>query len=618
MVLHGDTAGQKLVRKLLSGNEAVAQGAWAAGVRVAAGYPGTPGTEILEHFAAMPGVYAEWSPNEQVALNVAIGAAYAGSRSMAVMKQVGLNVAADALFYAAATGLAAGLVLVVADDPGMHSSQDEQDSRRYARFARVPCLEPSDSQTARDLVQVALAVSEQFDVPVMLRTTTRIAHAHSVVTFDEAPRREPRTELPSYQIDIAKYALAPAHARIRRGVVEERMARLADFADTFAGNVIEPGEAELGIVANGVAYQYAREILPRASFLRLGMTYPLPRRLVARFAAQVRRLLVIEEQDSFIEEELRLLGIACEGKSIFPLIGELSPAAVLESAVRAGLLPPTSRPTRAATQRLAPPLRPPALCPGCPHRGIFVITNKLKLVVNGDIGCYGLGLMPPLSAVHTCGCMGASIGVAHGVAKAGVQERNVAVIGDSTFFHSGIPALLNVAYNKSNTITIIMDNGTTAMTGHQPHSGTGRTLQQVTTSATPLEPLVRALGIKHVYTVDPYALPEVEQALEECLALEEPAVIISQRGCALLPEARRRYLPLRVEAAQCVACGVCLRVGCPALFKSNELCELNQRPRVAIDPLLCTGCEICAQVCPVGAILFREQLAAAPQEELQR
>jgi indolepyruvate ferredoxin oxidoreductase alpha subunit len=601
------------LKRLLSGNEAIAHGAWEAGVRVAAGYPGTPSTEILENFAPMPGVYAEWSPNEKVAMDVAIGAAYAGSRSMAVMKHVGLNVAADAFFYAAITGLAAGMVAVIADDPGMHSSQGEQDSRRYAKFARVPCVEPTNSQEAKDLVAAAMSISEQFDVPVMLRTTTRIAHAHSVVELDVMQDREPRGEPPSYKIDMAKYVMVPANARTRRPIMEERIVRLTEFANSFAGNVIEPGDVKLGIVANGVAYQYAREIFPRASFLKLGMTYPVPPRLVAQFAAQVKRLIVIEELDPFIEEEIKLMGIPCEGKSIFPLIGELSPEVVRESAISAGLLPQASRPARVSIPAPALPPRPPVLCPGCPHRGMFVTTRKLKLVVNGDIGCYTLGLLPPLSALHTCGCMGASIGVAHGVAKAGVQEKNVAVIGDSTFFHSGLPALLNVAYNRSNTITLILDNRTTAMTGHQQHPGTGYTLQQKETRAVPLEPLIRAMGIERVYTVDPYELKKVEQVLRECVAREEPSVVIAQRGCALLPEVRRRYMALRVDANKCVACGTCRRVGCPALFKSEELYEKNQRPKTAIDPLLCTGCEICAQVCPVNAILFRQQLADREQ-----
>ncbi|MHB1293822.1 MAG: indolepyruvate ferredoxin oxidoreductase subunit alpha [Anaerolineae bacterium] len=592
------------MKRLLSGNEALARGAWEAGVMVAAGYPGTPSTEILENLAPMPGVYAEWCPNEKVALDVAVGAAYAGRRAMAVMKHVGLNVAADALFYAAITGAPAGLLIVVADDPGMHSSQGEQDSRRYAKFARVPCLEPSDSQETREMVHAAFEMGERFDTPVLLRMTTRISHAQSAV--DPGPERATPGEGPlPYTIDTDKYVMVPANARRRHPVMEERMRLLAAFAESYPGNRIEMGDTEVGIVSHGVAYTYAREVFPNASFCRLGMTYPAPARLLAEFAKRVTRLVVIEELDPVIEEELTLLGIPCEGKSIFPLVGELSPQRVRACAEKAGLLPASETPPFVAP--VLPP-RPPVLCPGCPHRGVYAVTRKLKLVVNGDIGCYTLGYLPPLGALHTCGCMGASIGVAHGVTKAGIAQPHVAVIGDSTFFHSGIPALLNVAYNRSNTITIILDNGTTAMTGHQQNPGTGRTLQGEQTPVVALEPLVRALGIEHVYTVDSYDLAQVEQTLRDCLALNAPAVVIARRACALLPEARRQAMPLHVDATKCIACGTCRRVGCPAISKSEELAAKNGRPKSVIDPLLCTGCEICAQVCPVGAILFRAQV----------
>ena len=606
------------MKRLLSGNEALARGAWEAGIIVAAGYPGTPSTEILEALAPMPGVYAEWSPNEKVATDVAVGAAYAGSRSMAVMKHVGLNVAADALFYAAITGLEAGMVLVCADDPGMHSSQGEQDSRRYAKFARVPCIEPSDSQEAKDMVAAALQLSEQFDTPVLLRVTTRISHSTTVVELGPDRDAPQRMEPPAYKIDPSKYVMVPANARRRHPVMEERILKLAEHANAWAYNRLEMGDSRLGIVTHGVAYQYAKEVFPEASFCRLGMTYPLPTRLVAGFARRVERLIVIEELDPAIEEELKLMGIACEGKSIFPLIGELSPEIVRERAIVAGLLPTPSRPQRLSLSLPPLPPRPPVLCPGCPHRGVFAVTRKLKLVVNGDIGCYTLGSAPPLGALHSCGCMGASIGVAHGVSKAAVQQKNVAVIGDSTFFHTGIPALLNVAYNKGDIVTLILDNRTTAMTGHQQHPGTGYTLQGQETPHVALEPLVRALGIGRVYTVDPYNLREVEEKLRECLAADDghgPAVIIAQRECALLPAARKEYRPLRVDLAQCIACGACRRVGCPALSRSDELYEKTGKPKTTIDPLLCTGCEICAQVCPVEAILFRVQLETGKENE---
>jgi indolepyruvate ferredoxin oxidoreductase alpha subunit len=596
------------MKVLLSGNEAVARGAYESGVRVAAAYPGTPSTEILETLAQYDEVYSEWAPNEKVALDVAIGAAYAGSRSMAVMKHVGLNVAADAFFYASMTGLEAGLVIVSADDPFMHSSQNEQDNRRYAKFARVPCLEPSDGQEAKDLVGVALDISEEFDSPVMLRLTTRISHSDTLVELGERQVEE-RTEPPEYRTDRIKYVMVPGNARRRHPVIEERIEQLKEFAETFPSNKVEMGDTSLGIVTDGVAYQYAREVFPEASFLKLGMTYPLPPKMVRDFASKVDRLIVIEELDPFIEEEIRLMGIAVEGKNIFPMIGEFSPQVVRQSAIEAGLLP-----TSAAVEVRQPeleiplPLRPPILCPGCPHRGVFLMTKKLKMVVSGDIGCYTLAFLPPLSALHTCGCMGASIGQAHGVSKAGIAQKHVAVIGDSTFFHTGLPALLNVAYNKSDTVTIILDNRTTAMTGHQQHPGTGMTLKAEPTKAVQFEDVARAFGIERVHTVDPYDLKEVEGALRDCLEAEGPAVIVSRRECALLPQARKLWMTLRVNEDRCNGCGLCFEVGCPAIVKSEQLDEKTGRAKAWIDPLLCTGCEICAQVCARKAILFREEM----------
>lgn len=595
------------MKRFLSGNEAVAWGAWESGVRVAAAYPGTPSTEILETFAPMPDVYAEWSPNEKVALDVAVGAAYAGSRAMAVMKHVGLNVAADSFFYASMTGMEAGLVIVNADDPYMHSSQNEQDNRRYAKFARVPCLEPTDSQEAHDLVGVALDISERFDTPVMLRLTTRISHSNGVVKL-QGTRPPPRVERPTYRIDTAKYVMVPGNARRRHPVIEERIRKLSEFAETFAYNRVEWRDRALGIVSNGVAYQYAREVFPNASILELGMTYPVPAQMLRAFAAQVERLIVIEELDPFLEEEIRLLGIAVEGKSIFPICGELDQHVVRESAIKAGLLPAEARPPVVRPDKGPLPPRPPILCPGCPHRGVLYTTNKMGLVVNGDIGCYTLAFLPPLDALHSCGCMGASIGVAHGVSKAGITQRNVAVLGDSTFFHTGMPALLNVAYNRSNTVTVILDNRTTAMTGHQQHPGTGRTLQGMPTVPVEFETLARAMGIPRVHTVDSYDLKAVEAALKDCLEADEPAVIIARRECVLMPEARRRWLPLRVNAGRCNGCGLCFRVGCPAVVKSDEFDAKSGRPKARIEPLLCTGCEVCAQVCARKAILFRHQL----------
>ncbi|MCJ7737242.1 MAG: indolepyruvate ferredoxin oxidoreductase subunit alpha [Anaerolineae bacterium] len=601
-------------KELMSGNEAVARGAHEAGVRVAAAYPGTPSTEILENLAHYDTVYSEWSPNEKVALDVTIGAAYAGSRAMAVMKHVGLNVAADAFFYASMTGLEAGLVIISADDPNMFSSQNEQDNRNYARFARVPCLEPSDGQEAKDMVGVALDLSEQFDSPVMLRITTRISHSDTIVELGER-KFEERAEPPEYRIDRKKYVMVPGNARRRHPVIEERIRLVKEFAETFAANRVEMGDTSLGIIASGVAYQYAHEVFPEASFLKLGMTYPLPEQMIRDFANRVDRLVVVEELDPFIEEAVQLMGIPVEGKSIFPLCGELDPTIVRQRAREAGLLPESSSVAAPQPEVGDLPARPPLLCPGCPHRGLFVTTNKFKVVVSGDIGCYTLGFLPPLSALHTCGCMGASIGQAHGVSKAGIAQKHVAVIGDSTFFHTGMPALLNVAYNQSDTVVIIADNRTTAMTGHQQHPGTGCTLMGQPTHAVDFETLARAFGIHHVYTVDPYDLGAVEAALKESLDAEGPAVIISRRECALLPEARKQWVALAVNEDQCNGCGLCFRVGCPAIAKSDRIDEGTKRNKAWIDPLLCTGCEVCAQVCVRKAILFRDDVVKKEVEE---
>jgi indolepyruvate ferredoxin oxidoreductase alpha subunit len=620
------------MKRLLSGNEAVARGAWEGGVLVAAGYPGTPSTEILEEFARFPGVYAEWSPNEKVALDTAVGAAYAGRRALASMKHVGVNVAADSLFYSAMTGMEAGLVLISADDPAMHSSQNEQDNRNYARFARIPCLEPADSQEAKDLTIAAFRLSEQFDTPVMLRLTTRICHTKtrvelgSRVTTPAAVGRYPRHP--------AKYVMIPAHARRRHTVVQLRMDELAEFANTYEANRVEWRERSLGIVTAGIAYQYAREIFPEASILKLGMSYPLPNRLIYEFAETVDRLAVLEELDPFLEDQIRLLGIElCTQvslgpssryrpghKAVFPVTGELEPGVVRTEGRAAGLLPPVS-PEESVSETMSPvgsngqlPFRPPVLCAGCPHRGVFHVLRNLKVPVNGDIGCYTLGVVPPLSSIDTCGCMGASIGVAHGAAIAyradGADgERHIAVIGDSTFFHTGIPALLNVVYNQSNVITVIMDNRVTGMTGHQENPGTGRTLQHDETVRVQLEPLVRALGIEHVATVDAYNVEAIERTLKEYLRHNEPAVLIAEHPCVLLPESRRQWVPLEVVAERCNGCTLCFRIGCPAILRSDELDERYARPKALIDPLMCTGCEVCTQICPRDAILTRDQVA---------
>jgi indolepyruvate ferredoxin oxidoreductase alpha subunit len=590
---------------MLSGDEAVARGAWEAGVRVASAYPGTPSTEILENFARFPQVYAEWAPNEKVAVDVAAGAAYAGRRAMAAMKHVGLNVALDAFMYASMTGIEAGLLIISADDPAMHSSQNEQDNRTFAKFARVPCLEPSDSQEAKDLTVAAFGLSERFDTPVLLRLTTRICHSTSAVELGERAEAPCQATARPFPRNPAKYVMVPANAVKRHPVIEQRIQSIAELAEDFPYNRIEPGDGELGIITAGVAYQYAKEIFRQAAVLHLGMTWPLPARMIRRFAASVRRLIVIEELDPFIEETVRAWGIPIEGKSIFPITGEFDPRVVRDSAIRAGLLPETAHVPIPEVNVGTLPARPPVLCPGCPHRGAFYVLNKLKVPVNGDIGCYTLGLIPPLSAIHTCGCMGASIGVAHGAAKAGSPERHVAVLGDSTFFHTGIPALINTVYNQSPVVTIIMDNRVTGMTGHQDNPSTGQTLMGRPTTAIAIEPLVRALGVKHVKTVPAFAVDEIETTLREYLALDEPAVLITSEPCALLPEGRQRWLALEVIAEKCNGCTLCFRVGCPAILKSDDFDERTQRPKALIDTGLCTGCEVCAQVCPRDAIQRR-------------
>ncbi len=504
--------------KMLSGNEAIARGAWEAGAVVASAYPGTPSTEILENYACFPNVYAEWATNEKVAVDVAIGAAYAGRRAFAAMKHVGLNVAADSFMYASITGMEAGLVIVSADDPAMHSSQNEQDNRTFAKFARIPCLEPSDSQEAKDLMVAAFELSERFDTPVLLRPTTRICHSMSAVELREPNGPEgngKRSADRKFPRNPAKYVMVPGNAIKRHPVVEQRIHDLAAAAETFAYNRLEPGDRSLGIITAGIAYQYVKEVFPNAAILRLGMTWPLPERLIREFAASVDRLIVVEELDPFIEEGVRLMGIPVEGKSLFPIVGEFDPRVVRESAIRAGLLAASAHVPLPGVDVGPLPARPPVLCPGCPHRSAFYTLSKLKVPVNGDIGCYTLGLIPPLSAIHTCGCMGASIGVAHGATKAGSPERHVAVLGDSTFFHTGIPALINTVYNQSPVVTVIMDNRVTGMTGHQDNPSTGRTLQGQETTAIEIEPLVRALGVKHVKTVPAFQVDEIEATLKE-------------------------------------------------------------------------------------------------------
>jgi indolepyruvate ferredoxin oxidoreductase alpha subunit len=463
----------------------------------------------------------------------------------------------------------------------------------------------------------AYELSEQFDTPVLLRVTTRICHTSTLVELGTQRDHSPLPE--AYPRNPAKYVMIPGNARKRHPIIEHRMHELADYAESSPFNRIEMHSTTLGIITAGVAYQYAREVFPEASILKLGMVYPLPGEMITKFAGSVERLIVLEELDPFIEEQVRLLGIKLyeppdrsngkypNAKSIFPIFGELDPGIVRESAEQAGLLEPI-RKANPQPSNGDLPMRPPVLCPGCPHRSTFYVLNKLKLPINGDIGCYALGVVPPLSAMHTCGCMGASIGVAHGAAVAKDAERHIAVIGDSTFFHTGIPALMNVAYNKSNVITIILDNRITGMTGHQENPGTGITLQRQDAPQVDLEAMVRSLGIKHLATLDGYDVDGIEKTLKEWMKIDEPAVLIAKHECVLLPSERQRWVPLEVTE-DCNGCTVCFRIGCPAILKSEEMDQKYNRPLALIDPLLCTGCEICAQVCPRDAILFRDQIA---------
>ena len=580
----------------MTGNEAIAYGAYLNGVRVGAAYPGTPSTEIMENLAKYPGVFAEWSPNEKVAMDVGIGAAYAGTRALVSMKHVGVNVAADSLFYAVYTGLKGGLVIVTSDDPGMHSSQNEQDNRNYAKFAKLPMLEPAHSEEAKQFVGIALEMSETFDTPVMLRTVTRLSHSSTFVEIsDENPPASPAA--PSfYERNASKFVMVPANARRRHPVVEERIKKLAEYAENTPINRIEPGDDNIGIVAAGSVYQYAREVFPEATFLKLGMVYPLPEKLIHQFASRVKTVIVIEELDPFFEEQIKLMGIPARGKDIFPITGEFSPALIRQCSASKGLIPaPAARAEAAAAAVSAAelPIRPPILCPGCGHRGMFHVFRESGALVLGDIGCYTLGSAPPLSAMHTTGCMGASIGVAHGVAKAGVKDRIIAVIGDSTFFHSGIHPLINILYNESNVTVVIANNSVTAMTGHQQHPGTGITLQQKATRAINLEQLVRSLGFEKVDICDPYDLSGLAQTLEDHLESGKPSVIIAKRPCVLYT--RQKSPAPQIDPELCVNCGTCLEIGCSPLIQEED--------HVAIDPILCNGCGLCVQVCPAEAIV---------------
>jgi indolepyruvate ferredoxin oxidoreductase alpha subunit len=592
--------------QLLSGNEALALGAYHSGVQVAAAYPGTPSTEILENLARFKDIYAEWSTNEKVAMEVAMGAAYTGARAMVSMKMVGLNVASDPFMAASYTGVIGGLVIVCADDPQIHSSQNEQDNRHYARMAKIPMLEPTDSQDGYDLMGYAFDISEEFDTPVLLRTTTRISHSKSVV--DITRKRIVKNPQPTFHFNQQKYIMLPVYALPRHALMEKRMLKLKEYAETFPLNQISWGKRDLGIVTSGVAYQYAREVFPEASFLKLGMSWPLPEKMIKSFAEGVEKLIVIEELDPFLEDNIKSMGVKVTGKDFIPLVGELNTQIVAESSSGAGLLPDS--------EKLLPPAeglpkRPPLLCPGCPHTGIYFVLNSLgqrtkllkskdkgpqepKLIITGDIGCYTLGAYPPLGVLDTTACMGAGIGQALGMTRAGVKSKVIAVIGDSTFMHSGITGLVDAVYNQGHITILILDNRTTAMTGHQEHPGTGISAQGEETFAVDIESLAKGIGVKDVKVVNAFDLKALRAGVRDSLDRPEVSVIIVRGSCAM--RVRKRANPRKVDTEKCNQCGVCLGLGCPAIQSTDG--------QVFIEPTLCAGdiCTICEQLCPQKAI----------------
>jgi indolepyruvate ferredoxin oxidoreductase alpha subunit len=566
----------------MSGNEAVARGAWEAGVAVGVGYPGTPSTEVLENLVQYEEVHCEWAPNEKVAAEVAAGVSVGGHRAIVTMKHVGLNVAADPLFTLAYTGVGGGLVFFVADDPGMHSSQNEQDTRNYAAFARVPLLEPSNSQEALDFTRAAFELSEEFDSPVIVRSTTRVSHSKGLV---EAGERVVLAEPKPYARDAAKWVMMPGNARARRALIDDRIAALTSRACVCTFNEVKLKDQELGIITSGVSAEYVAEALPDASVLKLGMTFPVPEDLILEFASKVERVAVVEEIDRYLTRAVLALGIEVVETGL-PTSGELS-ADLVAAAFGA--------PARATREPLSDlPPRPPLLCPGCPHRGVFWALGKLRAVVMGDIGCYTLAVLPPLSAMDSCVCMGASVSMAHGLALAKTAEKPVVgVIGDSTFAHSGITGLLNMVYNGGNGTIVILDNRTTAMTGHQGNPISGWTLDGNPAPALDLESLVTALGVPSVVTVNPHDLPATLQALTAATGSDALSVVIAKAPCALL--VKERDAVYAVDEETCTACGACVRLGCPAIMKLPS-------GRAVIDITLCVGCSQCVQVCRYDAI----------------
>ncbi len=573
------------MKQLMLGNEAVARGLYEAGCSFVSSYPGTPSTEITEAVAKYKEVYAEWAPNEKVAMEAAFGASLAGRRSFCGMKHVGLNVAADPLFTISYTGVNAGMVIGVADDAGMHSSQNEQDSRHYAEAAKIPMLEPSDSAEALKLTKLAYEISEQFDTPVLVKMCTRVSHSQSVVEPGERIEK-----IGEYKKDIPKYVMMPGNAKKRHPVVEARTRALVEYAETCEINRIEPGEdKKMGIITSSTSYQYVKEVLgDKYPVMKLGMIWPMPEKKIRDFAASVEKLVIVEELDSFIEAHCKNLGLDCIGKELFPNIDELMPlnvAAKLAETWKVG-----------AKLDAAIPPRPPVMCAGCPHRGLFYTLKKNKLTVLGDIGCYTLGAVAPLQAVDSVICMGASVSGIHGFSKSqqgAADNKTVAVIGDSTFMHSGITGLVNMAYNESNATVIIVDNSITGMTGHQQNPTTGYNLKGDPCAKIDLETLCKAVGIKRVRVIDPYNLAQCDAVIKEELSAQEPSVIISRRPCALLKYVKHKA-PLAVESDKCVGCKACMKIGCPAISIVDG--------KAKVDATQCVGCGVCEQLCKFGAL----------------
>lgn len=567
------------------GNEAIARGAYEANVKVSAAYPGTPSTEISEYIAGYDEIYAEWSPNEKVAAEVAIGASISGVRAMASMKHVGVNVASDPLYTVSYSGVNGGLVLVAADDPGLYSSQNEQDTRCVAKAAQVPVLEPSDSQEAKDFVKLAYKLSEKYDTPIILRTTTRLAHSQGTVTLEEREKIEDKP----YERNASKYVMMPANAIKRHVYVEQRMKAMAEDSNHFEINRAEYQDTSIGFITSGIPYQYVKEACPNASVLKLGMVYPLPRKLIEEFASKVETLYIFEELEPVIEEQVKSWGIHAIGKEIFTVQGEYSANMIRERVLKENIM--EKKPAEV-------PARPPILCPGCPHRSVFSVLNKLKIHAAGDIGCYTLGAVAPLNVIDTTICMGASISTLHGMEKGKGKDyiKNwVAVIGDSTFMHTGVNSLMNMAYNQATGTVIILDNSTTGMTGHQDHAATGKTLKGEIVPAINIYHLCKAIGIEHVVEVNAFDSKELERIIKEEVGRDAVSVIITKSPCVLLKGNVFPYKCKVIEDA-CKKCGMCLRPGCPALTKKED-------GTVVIDAVMCNGCGLCEQLCKSGAII---------------